>query len=507
MGNTIFRCEHPVRIVNPYTHKVMFVPCRKCSQCRARKASEWTEKLNRECRVHPFSFFGTLTFAPEFLPYYTVDWENHVFTSKDDSHSFSFDPKDLDDDSIRYINSRHCLPLADISLAERFIKRLRERIRSNKSGEPREVRYIRYYLVPDYGSTVLRPHFHFILCTASKWFAENAKDVVSQCWCDDLRLSHPRSFGRIDCQSVKNSCSSYVAGYLACLDSLPKVYSLRYFRPFAICSKHPSIGDLFANTEEVRELFNSGSVVRSVHRKNGEVLETLLPKSICDRLYPRISGFSNVPGDLLRSVYQYSDIAVSQSFDEFFWSIKSECDRKSYLGSYFCQILAQNETTVNDSTVRCLLSNLKRFSLQRQIFGISVNDYFDRIVDFWKRRDYKCLEFQEKWLSDLSVDKSVKRSISDFHKLIDLERFLNYDSKGYHLHPSALVRQADVSFDIDPSYVSAKSLSDKIVNDHKSKHYKSDYLDKANIENDLKDFLKYINNKRYGCISSCSGAT
>ena len=73
---SLFTCEHPVRVFNKYLGEYMTVPCRKCNTCKAAKASRWTQKLNNEAKCHPYVFFGTLTYAPEFLPMLKVDWTN-----------------------------------------------------------------------------------------------------------------------------------------------------------------------------------------------------------------------------------------------------------------------------------------------------------------------------------------------------------------------------------------------------------------------------------------------
>lgn len=483
---TIFSCEHPVRVYNKFLHRYLVVPCRKCPSCKAKKMSEWTDKLNRESECHPYSFFGTLTYAPEFLPFYHVDFEKQMFISKDGSCFFEFNELNdyLDYDSIRYIKfCGNSLPCVDLSHAQRFFKRLRSRISKNPSGEPANVRYVRYFCCSEYGETKLRPHYHFILFTASSWFANNAKRIVAECWQDDFRHKESQSLGVVDCQPVRTSCSGYVSSYVTCVDNLPKIYTFRGFRPAFICSKHPPLGSLLGSSEEIRKLFDSGSVKRTVHREDGKFLEFILPKNLSDRLYPRLSGFSQFPLNLLNSVYAKSDDYLQMSFNDFSFYVNLEVDKKSYLGSYFVELINRDLNSVDQSALRNCLSVLKRFALQRQLLNVSINEYFNRIVDFWKRRDYELLKLQCRWQVDFADDLNRRKKYPDFYSYLDL---LQFD-----------VDNLDFSF--DEEFTSKVSNFHKVVSDGKMKHFKNDYLIRDKINSDFKNFLFYLKEKRYEC--------
>ena len=45
-----------------------FIPCGKCLACKIAKKKEWSDRLIIESHYHPFNYFVTLTYAPEFYP-------------------------------------------------------------------------------------------------------------------------------------------------------------------------------------------------------------------------------------------------------------------------------------------------------------------------------------------------------------------------------------------------------------------------------------------------------
>ena len=516
MSESIFHCQSPLRIRNPYTHEWCWVPCRKCASCRSRKIQEWTSRLNIESRCHPYQLFGTLTYAPKYLPYYEVDWNRKVLFSTKENVEFKFVDLPLDKNSYEYLKCRRCLPVADSAEVQKFIKRVRERIRTNQSGERADDRYLRYYLVSDFGSTVLRPHYHFIFYTGSKWFAENAKSVVSECWRTDNRNSESESLGYSKVEHVLTSASSYVASYVNCFEHLPQIYTFRKFKPFSLCSRHPPLGTLFENAGEIKELFNSGSCTRSVwNRKQNEFLDVPLPKSLCDRLYPRIKGFGSLPFDVLCRLYSRASECTGAGFDWFEHCIKAYCiGYKDELSEYF-KDLYYNDSD-NHSALHSLYATLSRFHFQRNIFGVSVDDYVRRIVEFYKSRDLLMLNAQCKWQErvskecsptlslfvDFDLVSSLRTDYQSFFDITDYDEMIDYLKK-YALYfkrdafsPQVLDKMLPSD---DPETAKSWELSNKVVSDGKKKHEKNDYLRRADIDDDLRQFLIYFNSVKHGC--------
>lgn len=523
---SIFHCEHPIRIRNKYDGKVYYVPCRKCAACKTKKAIEWTNRLNQESRCHPYSFFGTLTYAPKYLPYLMADYDREVlFSPFDPEVEYKFSDLPLDKLSHEYIKRRKCLPVANMEDARKFIKRVRERIRSNDSGEPRENRYLRYYLVSEFGETVLRPHFHFLFFTASKWFAENAASVVSSCWSVDNRRADSEKLGRCDCQSVKASASSYVASYLTCTDNLPKIYSFRKFRPIALCSRQPPIGTLFESSEEIREIFQSGSCTKFVPSGEGNgVLEIPFPSSFCNRLYPKLKGFDRIPVDVLNRLYDQAVEASVRSFEEFREYVTERSRENTDVGRYYREMilpcrkmdsLSPDKKEDPESAIHGLFSILNRFHVQRLAFGCSVNDYVRRIIDFWKDREYFMLKTQEKYQERIAREKSpcytllvdfdlvscLRNRIDEFLKVDNLDGFIDLmKTYGIYFYEDSfsLEKFKLMSFMDDRATAKYFEKSNVVVSESKKRHEKNDYLMKADLEEDLRQFLIYFNSVKHG---------
>lgn len=66
--NPFCKCLNPQRIVNPYTHECMTVPCGKCKACILAKNSRYAFQCDLESYCSMYTVFVTLTYAPNYLP-------------------------------------------------------------------------------------------------------------------------------------------------------------------------------------------------------------------------------------------------------------------------------------------------------------------------------------------------------------------------------------------------------------------------------------------------------
>lgn len=96
----------------------MTVPCGKCFECRQAKKQEWCFRLDQELRLSQVSFFVTLTY---------------------------------DDDHLPWADEQPCLCKSDL---QKHFKRLRKKI---------EKRSLKYFAVGEYGDHGARPHYHYLL--------------------------------------------------------------------------------------------------------------------------------------------------------------------------------------------------------------------------------------------------------------------------------------------------------------------------------------------------------
>ena len=142
--------------VSPWTTEIgskkMDLPCGKCYECRARRVSGWSHRLEKEAEVSSSALYITLTYDEEKVPY-TIDGYQTV----DKTH------------------------------LQKFFKRLRK-----KQDEK-----IKYYAVGEYGSKTHRPHYHVII------FNTNIFNIRAS-WLD----------GFVHCGEVTQSSVAYTLKYL-----------------------------------------------------------------------------------------------------------------------------------------------------------------------------------------------------------------------------------------------------------------------------------------------------
>ena len=504
-----FACENPHKIKNPYTGDWLYVPCGKCSLCRSKKAAHWTERLEFERSCHPYCLFGTLTYSDEYIPkvYLTDDFfvdsrDGELIPLKD---CLSY----VDNTSIDFIRNRGYLPVGDVRDTQLFIKRLREKVRVGKCGslpdstDRPEDRYIRYFLVNEYSPTTFRAHYHFLVFTSSKWLATYAKSIVSSCWSTDNRYSDSQQLGLIDVQNVQTSASSYVASYLNSVVDLPKVFQHPKFRVFKIFSKHPPLGTLLPSSQEVQALFNNGSAKMSVYRrKSNEYIECPIPKGLCGRLYPKITGFDRFSYDVLANVYCLPADVSQDSFETFRELIRRRMQVFDDGVTQYFKYIFKN-LTESESALHYIFSCLRRVKIQSALVGVSVYTYFNKIYDFYQSQDYQRLKdfyiyyesYTKKYdcksmlLSDMVHFDFLSQSFKDtsliYPDLINELKTYGYDESVC----TPLDFLESIHMTDDPNFVSAVSKANKCINDSCKKKAKNEYLEHRNMSTELKNFL------------------
>lgn len=128
------------------------LPCGRCGDCRVRKTTDWTTRLEHEATQHERAAFLTLTFSDEGLALRELQHGTHPF--------------DL-----------------DMGDWQRFAKRLRKHIKT-----------FRYFQVGEYGDQSKRPHYHalmfgedFKIGTSAEWktkegFPRWTHPTIEKCW-------------------------------------------------------------------------------------------------------------------------------------------------------------------------------------------------------------------------------------------------------------------------------------------------------------------------------------
>ena len=111
----------PFYVKERHTNDEIPVPCGRCPVCSARRVSGWSFRLMKEGERSSSSYFITLTYDTNHVP---ISPKGYMSLSKTD--------------------------------IQKFFKRLR------KTNEEK----IKYYVVGEYGSKTMRPHYHIILFNA-----------------------------------------------------------------------------------------------------------------------------------------------------------------------------------------------------------------------------------------------------------------------------------------------------------------------------------------------------
>lgn len=502
---SLFTCEHPQKVINPYSGETLFVPCGKCYLCRAKKASEWTERLEVERASHPYTLFGTLTYSDDYLPHFDYDGNGLVDVSTGELVPYDELKDFLDYDSINFINKRGCLPCGSVLDCQRFIKRLRETIRRGSlsdlpdSTDRQTDRYLRYFLVLEYGETTFRPHYHFLVFTSSKWFATYAKDVVAACWKTDSRRSDSEQLGIIDCQNVQSSASAYVAQYLNSFTNCPSIYRHRRFKPFKLFSKHPPLGSLVTKSKEVQELFHRESVkINMFRRSSNEFVEFPLPKSLYSRLYPKVVGFSRFPSYVLSGLYNSSYYVKGFSYKEFGEYVRKRAFTVfDGLSQYYVWLL--NNTSESESNLHQVFSCLRRVGFQSEIFGVSCNTYYEKICRFYSNQDYDRLysQFNDIESNEVSPSYQLLTDLVFIDRVshCELDSITNHDllilkSYGWDDTKMSLtdfLESLDFTSDLD--YIQNLSKAKKIIEDTRKKKAKNEYLQYRTKDKEFINFL------------------
>lgn len=112
---------------------LMEVPCGKCPNCRARKITQWVQRLNDELKCNDFAFFVTLSYRDDALHYVRSPSGDYVQTLNREDYT-------------------------------KFLHKLKYVCDKSFVG-------MRYYGCGEYGKSTSRPHYHFVI------FLKVAKNV------------------------------------------------------------------------------------------------------------------------------------------------------------------------------------------------------------------------------------------------------------------------------------------------------------------------------------------
>lgn len=506
----LLSCENPQRVYNKFMNEYIWVSCGKCNSCMNARAYRWTDMLERERLNSRYTLFITLTYDDLHLPalglgYYPgfeishrnfLDREidlvpnnscdNICIPYKQFLKDYPLQKEDLDlfFGLFRQFNG---IPYASSDDIQKFNKRLNKYFHDNVT---QKFKNFRYFVVSEYGSTTLRPHFHGIYFTDSREVAQCFRKAVSLSW----------NKGIIDCQFVENSACSYVSQYINKSADLPLFYQKGDLRPKYWFSKKPIIGALYKhdsigvgddNSEDLRQILDNGLVEHCVQRKASDTKFMAVPidKSTENYLFPKCCCFGKISDSLRIELYTIScrfvrkvrdgfkgflkDVCkyMYDLYEDYEYSIRSiESDLSRFLYEMFYKDwLSEVEDLHNHAYewLRRLYYLSRKFMRNCLLYGKSAKEYLCLILNYYNNKELyilrKFYEFQQSYdgpSDDLALCypewlwTRQNMTIQDFCDNVNL--------------PSDVVQQREIGYQFRQS--------------NKKSHFKNAYLDSLELK-------------------------
>lgn len=184
------------------------IPCGKCLNCKKKRRSDWSLRLEHEYLYSDSALFITLTYNDASIP------RNRGIAT--------LNKKDLQDYIKRLRNSHVAYVSRELGIRKSEVKNYSKQIR--------------YYAVGEYGSKTNRPHYHILLFN---YDIANLKPIEAQ-W-KNTQTGHPLGF--VDIGKVSSASINYTTKYMF------KQWGKKDLRqrPFTNMSRRPMIGTGFLN--------------------------------------------------------------------------------------------------------------------------------------------------------------------------------------------------------------------------------------------------------------------
>lgn len=349
-------CTSPHWITNPYTMERVFVPCGRCSSCKASVANKNIGRIIRESSMHKYQFMLTLTYDNSHLPYYTMvnpddnyQFKLNILQKFNDiyeSEPFETSLKDVffESENLFFVSNRDSLPPFDYSLFQKidgfakefeavssmlpptnfpcveptfavgckkdlqdFLKRLRRQIEYYFKKRGLSVPKFRYFFVCEYGPHTLRPHYHAILWFDDDLLSKILKQFVYKAW-------KMCSCVRIQCEPCADPSGSYVAKYITGNYTLPNYLQTPLTRTFTLKSKNLGF-DALSNEVVFSSAIGNRCRVDIFDSKTKAYTCDMLPSEIVRRCFPKPYGYTfnslYFKSSLLQGYEQYKNIKSS----------------------------------------------------------------------------------------------------------------------------------------------------------------------------------------------------
>jgi hypothetical protein len=226
------------------------IPCGKCLNCKKKRRSDWSLRLEHEYLYSDSALFITLTYNDASIP------RNRGIAT--------LNKKDLQDYIKRLRNSHVAYVSRELGIRKSEVKNYSKQIR--------------YYAVGEYGSKTNRPHYHILLFN---YDIANLKPIEAQ-W-KNTQTGHPLGF--VDIGKVSSASINYTTKYMF------KQWGKKDIRqrPFTNMSRRPMIGTGFLN--EYKNYLREFELT-TIRDKKGTLRK--LPKAYLYKIYTMLEDGKEV---------------------------------------------------------------------------------------------------------------------------------------------------------------------------------------------------------------------
>lgn len=427
MIQSFVKCFNPLilRDSRGYPYQV---PCGKCAACQNNKRSSLSLKLRLEEYTSKYCYFLTLTYDDEHIPLFSVDHDtcatefirlypyserlrNDSFISDFCSDFFNFDNDFIDmmnyysdfvlnyerkfDKSCVYGHGLYALLYyRDIQL---FLKRIRKHIFKYYNEK------IRFYIIGEYGTKSLRPHWHCLLFFNSSSLSQAFEDCENvgtssrKCWCP--RFLRPFwKFGICDSKRTNGEAYNYVSSYVNQSFNFPKLLVLlsnqKAYHSIQLGQIIPEESFISAIQKGDFSFFerqfyidsfgviNPYSVWRSYYSR-------FFPKFTCsgqfsfEELYRVLTCYETLKdlfdtdsvGDICRRLFYHYHFGFPDTHDIF-----------DYLRFAYYAVLHSKDISLM-SALRSCVSASRKFLAAARLCGFTPVEYFRVYIDFYSYMD------------------------------------------------------------------------------------------------------------------------
>lgn len=429
-------CLHP-HFIRCRDGVMRSVPCGKCAACLVNKGLRKSNRIKDYIVGYPYQFLITLTFDDKYIPLARYSADDfalyHDLDCDYDGVIYSYNLSECNEEEMELLS--HTLhkyggvPVLSHRVLINFKKRLRYHL--SKLNYEKD---IFLYGCGEYGPTTFRPHYHLIFGGKSPIETSIFEKCVDQAWSFCTKTKSGNFYTRFGFINVQRSFGrksvDYIAKYLSCTSHLPGYLAKARWRPFSCGSSRSCQFLSRLSQSDLREVFNNPTYEVSVLR-DGKFINESVPDTYKCRFFPRISRFDNFSDYELHRIYhlfeKYPD--GQQAYEQFsndwlkptdnfhLFNVVFDGRQEVYnplnimqLGVHRCCFIDCDGNEIFDDFIRKrnfmrLWYVSRRVCFNAKELDISVNDYVDKIIDYYKHLELfklkKFYDYQNEIMDDV----------------------------------------------------------------------------------------------------------